>query len=367
MQNKSIDLVNERDGMRIALFPNAEAWSDAPKSEIIQADGVARLNHLLGLVPDLAVAQDVNTTEYLKCSVMFEELIVAKDGGSLGGVRKPGSNKIGSQARFEKVEDLKTLVNSGLVFNIASQLLAQKHLADINQRLRVIDEKVDAIQAFLSEGRRSTIQAFQENVHRIGHALSEGGMVQEQTFAALSNEMQGARQNVIHIKGDFEKANQRIRDIQPSRFFGAAEDRQKLLEALAHLGRLQREYTLGMQTLLIANLLLYIHHKGGMEFSKAAQQYLDELKSENGVLKQWDGTKKHVSFLLSKMSPMLESAHSAQANALLVEKKLDEQTLQLNQEVAQIEALHQRFKQAGKLNMALRVENGQVTQARYLP
>lgn len=83
---------------------------------------------------------------------------------------------------------------------------------------------------------------------------------------------------------------------------------------------MQREYLLGMQCLLLANLILFTKHNGNKEFVLAAQDYVQELQAEQGLLSQWEQMQRKVAFHLSKMKPLFERSSSTQANAVLVEK-----------------------------------------------
>lgn len=135
---------------------------DIPQSDIddeLAPESISQFNHWFSSLPVVATAIAGNSSGLMTCSFDYSQLVQAKDGsGALGAVLKPGTTQIGAQARFQEAENLQSMVNANLVFNIASQILAQKHLADINERLQSIEMKIDAIQEFLQNSRFSKIK-----------------------------------------------------------------------------------------------------------------------------------------------------------------------------------------------------------------
>ncbi|WP_419204450.1 hypothetical protein, partial [Bordetella trematum] len=175
----------------------------------------------------------------------------------------------------------------GLLLNLASQVLAQKHLADINERLRSIEEKVKGIQEFLETSRFTKIQAFQEHLQRIGLLLQRGEDVLPETLIILANKAQEVRAEVSHIRYDLEKAQQDLDVFDSESLFGSSDIRDLLNEKVKRFGNLQREYLVGMQGLLVANLILYIKNGGHKEFVYAGDYYLAELQTDEGLLAKW--------------------------------------------------------------------------------
>lgn len=93
--------------------------------------------------------------EYLRV-VVNGPLAAAADGNGLRGWVHDGKH-ITEQARFFEDPKLQNLVNSAAIFNIASTVVAQKHLADISKRLDTIEQGVAAIQRSLVNARLANI------------------------------------------------------------------------------------------------------------------------------------------------------------------------------------------------------------------
>lgn len=333
----------------------------------LDSRSISQFNHWLGLVPSSASAAAGHSKQLMTCSFEYSKLIQAKDGsGAIGAVYKEGSNQFGAQARFQEAKSLQSVVNTSLIVNLASQVLAQKHLADINERLEAIERQVKGLQEHLERSRFAKIETFQEHLRRVGNLLEQGEDVLPSTFQILAQKAQDVRAEVIHLRHDLEDAHKQVRDFDPSSWFGSNDLRLALQEKIKRINHLQREYLLGMQCLLVANLILFIKHDGNKEFLLAGNQYRDELENEQGLLRQWEATKRRVAMHLSKMKPVFELAKSTQANAQVVESTVQKVQALIAQDAEQVCQLQQRLEDAQIPRVLLEVEGGVVVRGCYL-
>lgn len=333
----------------------------------LDQQSISQLNSLLSLVPSSVSAIAGNANNLMTCSFDFSKLVQAKDGtGAIGAVFKDGTNKIGAQARFNEASTLKSAVNTGLLLNLASQVLAQKHLADINERLRSIEEKVKGIQEFLETSRFTKIQTFQEHLQRIGLLLQRGEDVLPETLIILANKAQEVRAEVSHIRYDLEKAQQDLDVFDSESLFGSSDIRDLLNEKVKRFGNLQREYLVGMQGLLVANLILYIKNGGNKEFVYAGDYYLAELQTDEGLLAKWRQAVRRVQFHLSKMKPVFEFAKSTQANVLMVENYVAKVQQIIDGNTQEIRFLQQKIVDAQRPRIMIEVQDGRVVRGNYI-
>lgn len=358
---------NEQPLMQLQVAEELVSTLDLQDEPQLDPQNIARLNSLLSLAPASATTFATHSQQLLTCSFDYSRLIQASDGsGAIGGVFKEGTRQIGAQARFHEATQLQSVVNTGLLLNVASQVLAQKHLADINERLKSIEDQVKGLREFLEDARRSRIQAFQEHLQRIGDMLSQGEDIIPDSLQVLLNKEKDVRADAIHIRQALEKAQQQVRDFDSSSWFGSNDIRQALLDKVKSVRNLQSEYMLSMQCLLLANLILFIKHGGNKEFVRAGNDYLVELKAPNGLLAQWEAIKRQVQVHLNKMKPVFELARSTQANAQIIQTGVEKINQQLEYDTAQVEQLQQRLIQAQNPRLLLQVEGGQVVSGRYL-
>lgn len=337
------------------------------QAEELDTDSISQLNHLLSLIPSSVISVAGNAKQLMTCNFDYSKLIQAKDGsGAIGAVYKEGTKKIGAQARFHEAKNFTSMVNTGFLLNIASQAVAQKHLADINERLKSIEIQVKGIQEFLEQSRFAKIKMFQEHLQRIGAMLKNREEILPETMEVLMHKAHDLRAEIMHIYCDFGKAQQQVKDFDNSSWFGSDGVRVALQEKIKRLSHLQREYLLGIKSLLVANLILYIKYGGNKEFVHAGEDYLAELQHENGLLAQWNETMHHVNVHLSKMKPVFELAKSTQANVLLVESSITKIQKVIAQDVKQICQLQQRIVDAQAPRIVLEVEDGRVVRGHYL-
>lgn len=366
--SQGLDVRNENNQSLMELrIADMELVSADKQALELETESISQFNHFLSLIPSSVTAAVGNAKQLMTCSFDYSKLIQAKDGsGAIGGVYKEGTNQIGAQARFHEAKNLKSAVNTGLLLNIASQALAQKHLADINERLQSIEKQVKDIQAFLEKSRLAKIQAFQEHLQRIGVMLRRGEEILPDTLKALALKAQDVRSEVIHIRQDLKKAHQEVNEFDSSCWFGSNDVRIALQEKIKRISHFQQEYLLGMQYLLVANLILYIKHGGNKEFVHASEDYLAELQNEHGLLAQWHATVRHVAVHLSKMKPVFELSKSTQANVQLVEGRIAKVRQTIAQDSRKVRQLQQRIEDAQVPRILLEMEKGRVVRGHYL-
>lgn len=361
-----IEIIDAENRSIVQMSNMVGDWNGRLDDEL-DSKSISQLNHWFSTLPVAASANAGNAKQLMTCSFKYSQLVQAKDGsGAIGAVLKPGTKKIGAQARFKEAENLKSAVNVNLIFNFASQALAQKHLADINERLQAIEQKVEGIQEHLNKERFAKIQTLQERLQIIGKMLRDGEEITKDTLQNLGKSAEEVRALVIHIKSDIAKAHEEIADFDPTNLFGSDGTREKIKKLIENADRLQREYLLGMQCLLMANLILFIKHGGNKEFSLASEIYLSELRSENGAIAQWGRTQKKITLHLSKMKPLFERSTSSIANSHQVERRLGQADKSLSADLDQITLLNNRIQAAQSTQLMLEVVNGKVQRARYL-
>lgn len=365
-----IEIVDVESRSLVKINGVEGSWNDMLQSDVgdnLNPKSISQFNHWFGSLPAAATAITGNSSKLMTCSFDYSQLVQAKDGsGAIGAVLKPGTYKIGAQARFQEAENLKSIVNANLLFNLASQVLAQKHLADINEKLQLIEQKVDAIQRHLDTSRFAKIQTLRERLHITAQLLSSGDDITKDTLHNLAKSADEVRANVIHIKKDIDVAHAELERFDSVSLFGSNDLRDKLKDQLNNIERLQREYLIGMQCLLMVQLILFIKHGGNKEFILTSELYLKELHDTNGFISIWDKSKRTIACHLSKMHPLFERTISSQANALQVESRIDRLDKLLHIDVVNITQLQARIEAAKSPQVLLEIVDGKVLRGRYL-
>jgi len=161
----------EQPLMKAGLAPSQVIPATAEKIDIT-GFGIDRLAPLLQAVPSLAVTGEVATTHLMEV-VINGSLCAASDGNGFRAFTKE-AGRIKENARLFKPEKLQQLVSSAAMFQIASAVVAQKHLADISAKLSEIIAGVGAIAEFLDRERSAKINAALNYLKQIAPVVLAG-------------------------------------------------------------------------------------------------------------------------------------------------------------------------------------------------
>ncbi|MBC3413550.1 hypothetical protein HU720_19865 [Pseudomonas sp. SWRI51] len=134
--------------------------------------GIDRLSPLLQAIPSAAVAAEVAQTQLMEVVINGPLAKVAKGEGFRAFSIEGG--RIREHAKLFEPERLQNLVNSAALFQIASVVVAQKHLADISAKLDDIKAGIDAIHAYLEDKRRSEITGALKYLGQVAAMLHHG-------------------------------------------------------------------------------------------------------------------------------------------------------------------------------------------------
>jgi hypothetical protein entcl_0677 len=120
------------------------------------------LNNATGVITSMELANG----NYLQCTVSPELLASVKDNPELlrGVIVENG--KIVEHTKFFKPENLEKIVASGVLFNALSTVVAQKHLADISNKLSSIQDGIDDILKDIEFTEQGRINAAIKNLEK---------------------------------------------------------------------------------------------------------------------------------------------------------------------------------------------------------
>lgn len=134
--------------------------------------GIDRLSPLLQAIPGLAVASETARSQLMEVVINGPLAKVANGEGFRAFSIEGG--RIREHAKLFEPERLQNLVNSAALFQIASVVVAQKHLADISAKLNDIKAGIDAIALHLADQRRSEITGALKYLGQVAVMLHHG-------------------------------------------------------------------------------------------------------------------------------------------------------------------------------------------------
>lgn len=154
---------------------------------------ISRLGPLLQTLPSLATAAHIASHHYMEV-IIDGALAKVKDGSGYRGFSL-GEKGIKAHAVLLNPDKLNQLVNAGILLNVASAILAQKHLADISNKLTQIIETIREISAFQNNARKSEIVGAIQYLQQITPVVIEGQSSPEirQMLEAIEKDFQHSR------------------------------------------------------------------------------------------------------------------------------------------------------------------------------
>ncbi|WP_312283917.1 hypothetical protein [Candidatus Igneacidithiobacillus taiwanensis] len=156
--------------------------------------GVAsRISSLMQAAPSLLVAEAHRGRQLMEV-VIDGKLTRAADGNGWRAFSM-GEKGIKEHARLFETKDLTTLVNAAAVWQLASVVVAQKHMADISQKLDEIKDAVNSISDFLESGRRAVIHGTYQYLQQGYEALSQGELP-----PAIRNELESCERDLLAVQ-----------------------------------------------------------------------------------------------------------------------------------------------------------------------
>jgi uncharacterized protein YaaW (UPF0174 family) len=137
--------------------------------------GIDRFAPLIQAIPSFAVGGEVAAHRYLKV-IVNGPLSPAADGNGLRGFVRGPDGKFAEHGRFFEDDRLKNLVSGAAIFQIASIVVAQKHLADISRKLGEIQVGVARVEAFQRNERKSGINGTLHYLEQITPVVLAGNL-----------------------------------------------------------------------------------------------------------------------------------------------------------------------------------------------
>jgi hypothetical protein len=160
----------------------------------ITSGPISRLSGMLQAVPSLLVAAEASTKSLYEV-VINGDMVRAADGNGLRAMTLDSAGKIQEHAKVFEVKNLQNMINAAAVWQVASVVVAQKHLADISQKLDEIKQGVQGITRFLDNQRKSRIHATYDYMGQAYQAIQNGELP-----SSVRNQLEDCERDLIEIQ-----------------------------------------------------------------------------------------------------------------------------------------------------------------------
>ena len=156
----------------IARLTDDECFRSARPIEL--GDGLTgRIGALMQSAPSVLVA-NAHQGRHLMEVAINGELVRAATGDGFRAFALDASRHIAEHATLFDIGNLTKLVDAAAVWQVASVVVAQKHLADISAKLSVIAECVGRLSTFLDSARRTRISGTYGYLCQVVQAIQQG-------------------------------------------------------------------------------------------------------------------------------------------------------------------------------------------------
>ncbi|EYD87655.1 hypothetical protein AC26_0387 [Escherichia coli 1-176-05_S3_C2] len=287
-----------------------------PPDTLIRHDitEISRLGPLLQTLPSLATAAHVASHHYMEV-IIDGALAKVKDGSGYRGFSL-GEKGIKAHAVLLNPDKLNQLVNASILLNVASAILAQKHLADISNKLTQIIETIREISAFQNNARKSEIVGAIQYLQQITPVVIEGQSSPEirQILEAIEKDFSTLQD---HLLADIAFAGEKVASINDGSFFSSATITSKIQAQQKIIEERTMEWDLAMRVRGQA-LHLVSHSEGQTMLVERRQQAIEHHYAQfDTVISK---VEKQLQSRIDSIGAVAEQANTTSANKVILRK-----------------------------------------------
>lgn len=197
-------LIGESPENPVLVIENAssiEAYECGRQLDV-KTGAVGRLASLLQAAPSMLVAAESHGKRLMEVSIKGD-LVRAADGNGLRAMAI-GKGGVKEHARLFEVDKLQSAINAAAVWQIASVIVAQKHLADINEKLEEIKSAIKGVSQWLDNQRKARLNSIFDYLQQGVRAIHAGEL-----SANLRQEFESCERDLAeifdHLAAEFEQ------------------------------------------------------------------------------------------------------------------------------------------------------------------
>lgn len=306
LSNQDLIVVGNDDNDAILSLTE---YSEPPKiKNEFNSSNISIFSQLVSNFPTLANKLEMMRSHVVSINIDPRKLTPAKDGNGLRGMvhgyNENGHFGITENVRIFEADTLRQVVNSGVILNLASTVVAQKHLADINEKLKEIQKNLDDIKGFLNNERRSKIEAAIKLVEQVSKHMAKYGQEVpdfDEFKDRLKRCLDDNRSIKIHLEKDLGDTYNQMNNIKFDSFMGRNNnsDVQALIKQMKKWQENYESYQLCCNVVMMTYAILYANSYN----DKTKEFYVDALKEFA------NDTNKFMSGKVTQIQKYLRQAH----------------------------------------------------------
>lgn len=337
--------------------------------EKLDKTNITALNQLLGHIPMTMIKYDTSNKNYAVVNIALDKLTPAKDGnglrGMLHGYNENGHFGIKENIRLYDTKGLDNFVNTGLLLGFASTVLAQKHLADISQKLDEIKLAIEQVSQFQQNERRAKIESAYQVCHFILGYIQNQNNIPDIEMIKLQNFMTEILAIHEHLKKDLRDVSHKIQNVKFDTMLNRnnSKDLHNLNHNFVEFRKIFQEYCLSSDTIIMINTLLGYMSKNNdkvLYYHDLNTKHLQE--SKNFMLTINSTIRKHIITIENTSKSITNFDSTDLANRAFFQSRLQELLIQKNFVEQKEEALNS----LGNVSVKVLIENGKIIEGELL-
>ncbi|KVF31831.1 hypothetical protein WJ09_18425 [Burkholderia vietnamiensis] len=216
---------------------------------------ISKLSTGLQAAPSLLVEEGHRGKRLMEV-VVDGELVRAKDGVGLRAWTLDANGKISEHAKLFDTEKLQTMVNAAAVWQVASVIVAQKHLADISAKLDDIRKGVQDVSDFLNEERRAKVTGTYEYLAQAASTISKGELP-----SAIRSELESCDRELTQVQHHLQQELLRRceQPVEHREMFGTEDLQKETVTKYERLKDLAKDLRLTLRTRALAWYVLSLY------------------------------------------------------------------------------------------------------------
>lgn len=242
-------------------------YTEPPKiKNEFNESNISLFNQLFSNIPSLATKFETVKNQIVSINIDPRKLTSAKDGnglrGMVHGVNKDGKFGVVENVRIFEANTLNQFVNSGVILNLASTVVAQKHLADINEKLKEIQKGINEIRHFQEDERRSKIDTTVKLLKLVSEHLTVYGQetpIFNENKVRLQNGLDDNLAIKSHLEKDLHRVFEQICNIKFDSFIGRnnSSDVKSMIKKMKEWDKYYESYQLCCNVVMMTYAILY--------------------------------------------------------------------------------------------------------------
>jgi len=326
--NETISVVNNNNDSILTISQMSDQSHLSTWEPIKENKDISRLNALLQLVPNAVTARHVKATKYMEV-VIKGDLIKATDGNGYRAIAKNTAGKFDGTARLLDPKKLSKLVNFAAIYNIASMLVAQQHLAEINAKLVEIKEDLETIKQFQINERESKIKGAILYFEQVASSIMQGDYSD-----SILNQIEAKESELLsiqsHLLKDIDITNKK-KELNDKETFGTKEMTKSIEDYQNCIFNLYSQLFLCIRARSCGWQLLSMYPTVSKDLIRSRnisiRSVIESLKEKSSL----NESNESIEYNIRKLSAICNSAATLNKRKLSLKNQLDDQLMCFNE------------------------------------